>query len=135
MGVDSPLAGGGVGGVSRSSPGAGLSMPGPQLTSALQRLESPLIPASVFPYTEHSDTVPSFHHDSAFPKVPCAACPPRPRRPTATLSFFDRRPHGSYNQITFAGPRPSLCLCLRQTPSVFQSPCPLLQPVSLILAF
>lgn len=70
MGLDSPLAGGGV---SRSSPGAGLPVPGPQLTSVLQRLESPFIPASVFPYTEHSDTVPSFHHDSALPKLPRAA--------------------------------------------------------------
>lgn len=85
MGLDSPLAGGGGGGVSKSSPGAGLSMPGPQLTSALQRLESPLILASVFPYTEHSDTVPSFHHDSAFPKLPRAACPPCPLPPLCNL--------------------------------------------------
>ena len=131
MGLDSPLAGGGV---SRSSPGAGLPVPGPQLTSVLQKLESPFIPASVFPYTEYSDTVPSFHHDSALPKLPRATRPLLPRRPTATWSFFDRRPHGSYNQITFAGPRPSLCLCLWQTPSVFQPPCPLSLPVSLILA-
>ena len=63
MSLDSPLAGGGV---SRSAPGAGFPVPGLQLTSALQRLESTFTPASVFPYTEHSDTVPSFHHDCIF---------------------------------------------------------------------
>ena len=80
MGLDSPLAGGGV---SKSAPGAGTPAPGPQLTSALQRLESPSVPASVFPYIEHSDTVPNFHHDSAFPKLPRAACPP-PSIPSPT---------------------------------------------------
>ena len=58
MGLDSPLAGGGV---SRSTPGTGLPVPGPQLMSALQRLESPFTPASVFPYTEHPTSIMTLH--------------------------------------------------------------------------
>ena len=58
MGLDSPLAGGGV---SKSAPGAGTPAPGPQLTSALQRLESPFTPASVFPYTEHPTSIMTLH--------------------------------------------------------------------------
>ena len=80
MTLDSPLAGGGV---SRSTPGAGFPVPGLQLTSALQRLESPFTPASVFPYTEHSDTVPTSIM-TAFPKLPRAECLP-PSRPHPQL--------------------------------------------------
>lgn len=122
MGLDSPLTGGGV---SRSSPGAGLPVPGPQLTSVLQRLESPFIPASVFPYTEYSDTVPSFHHDSALPKLPRATRPLLPRRSPAAPPQLGPSLTEDHMAATIKSPslaQDPACACVYGKLPVFFSP-------------
>lgn len=114
-------------------------VPGPQLTSVLQRLESPLYlplcsslhralvilsPASIMTLHFLSSHVPHAL------RLPC-------RLPAAHRNsvLLDRRPHGSYNQITWLAQDPACACVYGKLPVFFSPPCPLSLPVSLILAF